>query len=68
MVCEDKIPIYAATLTPAGVQAAAEVADGFFPIWMDPEQFSVFKDPIEKGSARRPAAASRWPISTWRRS
>ena len=49
MVCEDKIPIYAATLTPAGVQAAAEVADGFFPIWMDPDQFSVFKDPIEKG-------------------
>jgi F420-dependent oxidoreductase-like protein len=49
MVCEDKIPIYAATLTPAGVQAAAEVADGFFPIWMDPDQYSVFKDPIEKG-------------------
>ena len=39
MVCEDKIPIYAATLTPAGVQAAAEVADGFFPIWMDPDQY-----------------------------
>ncbi len=49
MVCEDKIPIYAATLTPAGVQAAAEVADGFFPIWMDPDQYSVFKEPIEKG-------------------
>ena len=49
MVCEDRIPIYAATLTPAGVQAAAEVADGFFPIWMDPDQFGVFKDPIEKG-------------------
>jgi len=49
MQCEDKIPIYAATLTPAGVQAAAEVADGFFPIWMDPEKFGVFKDPIEKG-------------------
>jgi F420-dependent oxidoreductase-like protein len=49
MVSEDRIPIYAATLTPAGVQAAAEVADGFFPIWMDPDQYSVFKDPIEKG-------------------
>ena len=35
--CEQPIPIYAATLTPAGVQAAAEVADGFFPVWMDPE-------------------------------
>jgi alkanesulfonate monooxygenase SsuD/methylene tetrahydromethanopterin reductase-like flavin-dependent oxidoreductase (luciferase family) len=47
--CEQPIPIYAATLTPAGVQAAAEVADGFFPVWMDPEQYSVFQEPIEKG-------------------
>ena len=43
------IPIYAATLTPAGVQAAAEVADGFFPVWMDPEQYHVFQEPIDKG-------------------
>jgi F420-dependent oxidoreductase-like protein len=47
--CEQPIPIYAATLTPAGVQAAAEVADGFFPVWMDPDQFHVFQEPIEKG-------------------
>jgi F420-dependent oxidoreductase-like protein len=47
--CETPIPIYAATLTPAGVQAAAEVADGFFPVWMDPEQYKVFQEPIEKG-------------------
>ena len=45
------IPIYAATLTPGGVEAAAEVADGFFPIWMDPDKYSVFKGPIEKGFA-----------------
>src|SRR5262245_3280953 len=47
--CEQPIPIYAATLTPAGVEAAAEVADGFFPIWMDPDQYKVFQEPIEKG-------------------
>ena len=47
--CETPIPIYAATLTPAGVQAAAEVADGFFPVWMDPDQYKVFQEPIEKG-------------------
>jgi F420-dependent oxidoreductase-like protein len=35
--CEAPIPIYAATITPAGVAAAAEVADGFF------------AEPIEKG-------------------
>ncbi len=49
--CEEDIPIYAATITPAGVAAAAEVADGFFPVWMDPEQYSVFAEPIEKGFA-----------------
>ncbi len=49
LYCDTPIPIYAATITPAGVQAAAEVADGFFPIWMDPEKYSVFKEPIEKG-------------------
>ena len=45
------MPIYAATITPAGVAAAAEVADGFFPVWMDPEQYHVFDEPIQKGFA-----------------
>lgn len=49
--CEEDIPIYAATITDAGVAAAAEVADGFFPVWMDPEKYSVFQGPIEKGFA-----------------
>src|SRR5262245_5418006 len=49
IVADAPIPIYAATLTPGGVEAAAEVADGFFPIWMDPEKYNVFKGPIEKG-------------------
>lgn len=50
--CEETIPIYAATITPNGVAAAAEVADGFFPVWMDPEQFHVFEEPIKKGFER----------------
>jgi F420-dependent oxidoreductase-like protein len=45
------IPIFSASITPKGVETAAEVADGFFPIWMDPEKFSVFEGPIEKGFA-----------------
>ncbi len=47
--CEEDLPIYAATITPRGVAAAAEVADGFFPVWMDPEQYGVFAEPVEKG-------------------
>ncbi|MEM7099455.1 MAG: LLM class F420-dependent oxidoreductase [Pseudomonadota bacterium] len=49
--CEEEIPIYAATITDAGVSAAAEVADGFFPVWMDPTKYSVFQPSIEKGFA-----------------
>ena len=45
------IKIFAASITPKGVETAAEVADGFFPIWMDPEKFSVFEGPINKGLA-----------------
>lgn len=56
--CEAPIPIYGATITPAGVAAAAEVADGFFPVWMDPEKFSVFAEPIEKGFAAAGGAKS----------
>ena len=49
--CKSEIPIFAATITPAGVRAAASHADGFFPVWMDPEQYHVFAEPIEKGFA-----------------
>ncbi|MDA1073890.1 MAG: LLM class F420-dependent oxidoreductase [Proteobacteria bacterium] len=50
--CEEHIPIFAANITPKGVEAAAEVCDGFFPIWMDPEKFSVFEGPIKAGFAK----------------
>ena len=55
MHCEEDIPIYAASITPKGVEAAAEVADGFFPIWMDPENYKVFEGPINRGLARASA-------------
>ena len=48
---EEDIPIFAANITDAGVSAAAEVADGFFPVWMDPNQYSVFQPSIQKGFA-----------------
>jgi F420-dependent oxidoreductase-like protein len=51
LYCEEDIPIYAASITPAGVKAAAEVCDGFFPIWMDPENYGVFEEPINAGFA-----------------
>ena len=43
------IPIYTASITPKGVETSAELADGFFPIWMAPEKYSVFEPTISKG-------------------
>lgn len=46
---DTNIPIYSASITPKGLEASAEVADGVFPVWMDPEQYSVFEPSIDKG-------------------
>jgi F420-dependent oxidoreductase-like protein len=43
------IPIYTASITPAGLRCAAEVADGVFPVWMDPDKYSVFADDFNAG-------------------
>ena len=47
--CTEDIPIYAATITPTGVAAAAETCDGFFPVWMDPNKYDVLGESIEQG-------------------
>jgi F420-dependent oxidoreductase-like protein len=46
------LPIYTASISPNGMECAAEVADGVFPVWMNPERFDVFKPHLEKGFAR----------------
>ncbi|HUH38130.1 MAG TPA: LLM class F420-dependent oxidoreductase [Spongiibacteraceae bacterium] len=46
------IPIYTASITPAGLRCAAEVADGVFPIFMIPEKFSVLAAHFDAGFAR----------------
>ncbi len=43
------IPIYTASITPAGLRCAGEVADGVFPVWMDPNKYDVLGDSIEQG-------------------
>ena len=44
--------IYTASITPAGIRCSAEVADGFFPVWMNPERFDVFAPHLEAGFAK----------------
>ena len=42
------IPIYTASITPKGLETAAEVADGVFPIWMSPEKSGVLEQSIRE--------------------
>lgn len=46
------IPIYTASLNPKSVATSAEIADGFFPIWLNPERFDLFQPSIEEGLAK----------------
>ncbi|MCC5794280.1 MAG: LLM class F420-dependent oxidoreductase [Chromatiales bacterium] len=59
------LPIYTAAVTPAGLRTAAEVADGVFPIWMNPERFDLLGPHLDQGfsrSGRDPAAFTVAPF------
>jgi F420-dependent oxidoreductase-like protein len=44
------VPIYVASISPGGLRCAAEVADGVFPMMMDPERFDTSYLPyLEQG-------------------
>jgi F420-dependent oxidoreductase-like protein len=48
-----EIPIYVASISPNGLRCAGEVADGVFPMMMDPEKFDTTYLPyLEEGFAR----------------
>lgn len=50
---DPSIPIYVASISPAGLRCAAEVADGVFPMMMDPERFDSVQRPfLEEGFAK----------------
>ena len=47
------LPIYTASISPAGLRCAGEVADGVFPMMMDPERFDrTYLPYIEEGFAK----------------
>ena len=45
------LPIYTASISPAGLACAGEVADGVFPFLLDPERFDLLRPHLEKGFA-----------------
>ena len=44
--------IFTGAFTANGLRTSAEVADGVFPVWMNPERFDLFESPLEEGFAR----------------
>ena len=53
LVADPNIPIYLAAIGPKNVELAAEIADGWLPIFFAPEQYdAVFRPSVEAGLAR----------------
>jgi len=46
------LKIYTASISPKGMECAGEVADGVFPVWMNPERFDIFQESLEEGFAK----------------
>jgi F420-dependent oxidoreductase-like protein len=47
-----RMKIYTATIAPASIRNSAEVADGMFPVFMDPERFDLFEPNLAAGFAK----------------
>ena len=46
------LKIYTASISTAGMECAGEVADGVFPVWMNPERYDLFEESLSKGFAK----------------
>jgi F420-dependent oxidoreductase-like protein len=52
MHANPNIKIYTATIAPASIRSSAEIADGMFPIFMNPERFELFEPHLNAGFAK----------------
>ena len=46
------LKIVTGAISPAGIAVAAEIADGFIPVFMNPERFDLFESAIKEGFAK----------------
>ena len=46
------LKIFTASISPKGMECAGEVADGVFPVWMDPERYDLFGESLERGFSK----------------
>ena len=49
---DPSVPIYMASISPAGLRTAGEIADGVLPIYMSPEKPEVITGPVKEGLAK----------------
>jgi len=49
---DPKMKVYTAAITPNGLKTAGEVADGVFPIWMNPEKSDVITGHVNEGISK----------------
>jgi len=59
------LPIYTASIGPAGLRCAGEVADGVFPMMMNPQRFDTLQRPhLEEGFAKadRPRSLANFAV------
>ncbi len=58
------VPIFLAAIGPKNVALAAEIADGWLPIFFSPERFAETHGPmLEEGFARRGGRPDRWDLA-----
>ncbi len=49
---QEQIPIFLAVLGPKNVALAAEIADGWLPVFFSPDHTNALRGPLEEGAAR----------------
>jgi len=49
---DTSLRIFTAAITDSGVRCAAQYADGFFPVWMNPDRYDIFEPAIDEGFSK----------------
>lgn len=61
----EQIPVYLASLTPKAVTQAAEIADGWMPVWFNPFEYrKVWGESLDAGYAKRDPKLGPMQIQT----
>jgi F420-dependent oxidoreductase-like protein len=57
------LPIYVAAIGPRNIALAAEIADGWLPVFFSPERSALFRAALDEGFARRGGAPAAFDVA-----